>query len=110
AENPELAKAFLAYMYSDEAAQIFAKASAIQPIEGVSKFITDPESKLVYSIYDGGAKASMGGFAATDAVEGVNMKDTLLFTIDSIVTGDKTVAEWQTAVEAVSDQLRGALK
>lgn len=110
AENPELAKAFLAYTYSDEAAAIFAKSGAIQPIEGASKLIDNEESKLVYSIYDNGAKASMGGFAATDAVEGVDMKNTLCFTIDSIVTGDKTVAEWQASVEEVSDQLRAALK
>lgn len=110
AANPDLAKAFLAYMYSDEAAQIFAKAGAIQPIEGASKFITNDESKLVYSIYDNGAKAAMGGFAATDAVEGVSMNDTLFFTIDSIVNGDKTVEQWQTAVEKVSDQLRAAMK
>lgn len=110
AENPDLAKAFLAYTYSDEAVEIFAKAGAIQPVEGASQFITDEESKLVYTIYDNGAKASMGGFASTEAVEGVSMKDTLFFTIDSIVTGDKTVADWQAAVEGVSDQLRAALK
>ncbi len=111
AENPELAKAFMAYLYSDEAAEIFAKTGgAIQPIKGVSNFITDEDTKTIYSVYDTGAIASMGGFAATEAVEGVSMKDTLFFTIDSIVTGDKTVEEWQAAVEGVSDQLRGALK
>lgn len=111
AENPELAKAFMAYMYSDEAAEIFATAGgAIQPIEGVSQYIADEETKMIYSIYDTGAIASMGGFAATEAVEGVSMKETLFFTIDSIATGDKTVEEWQAAVEEVSDQLRGALK
>lgn len=110
AENPDLAKAFLAYMYSDEAAQIFAKAGAVQPIEGASKFITNDESKLVYSIYDNGAKAAMGGFAATDAVEGVSMNDSLFSTIDSVVNGDKTVDQWQTAVEKASDQLRAAMK
>lgn len=110
AENPELAKAFMAYLYSDEAAAIFAASGAIQPIDGVSKYITDENSKTIYSIYDTGAIASMGGFAATEAVEGVNMKETLFFTIDSIMTGDKTVEEWQAAVEEVSDQLRGALK
>lgn len=110
AENPELAKEFLAYMYSDEAAEIFTKSGAVQPIDGVSDFITNEESKLIYSIYDNGAKAAMGGFAATEAVEGVSIADTLLSTIDSIVTGDKEVAEWQAAVESASDQLRGALK
>lgn len=110
AENKELAKEFLAYMYSDEAVEIFANSGAIQPVEGVSKFITNEDSKLIYSIYDNGAKASMGSFATTEAVEGVSMKDTLFFTIDSIVTGDKTVDEWQAAVEEVSDQLRAAMK
>lgn len=110
AQNKDLAKQFLAYMYSDEAAEIFARSNAIQPIEGVSQYITNEDSKLIYSIYDGGAKASMGGFATTEAVEGVSMKDTLFFTIDSIMTGDKTVDEWQAAVEEVSDQLRAAMK
>ncbi len=110
AENPELAKAFMAYTYSDEAAEIFAGNGAIMPVEGVSQYIADEDSKTIYSIYDTGAIASMGGFAATEAVEGVSMKETLFFTIDSIVTGDKTVEEWQTAVEEVSDQLRAAMK
>ncbi|MDD6057816.1 MAG: carbohydrate ABC transporter substrate-binding protein [Clostridiales bacterium] len=110
AENPELAKAFMAYTYSDEAAEIFASNGAIQPIQGVSQYITDEDSKTIYSIYDTGAIASMGGFAATEAVEGVSMKETLFFTIDSIMTGDKSVEEWQAAVEEVSDQLRAALK
>lgn len=52
----------------------------------------------------------MGGFAATDAVEGVSIADTLFRSIDSIVSGDKTVKEWQKNVEKVSDQLRPALK
>ena len=102
----------MAYLYSDEAAEIFATAGAspaIMPIEGVSKYISDEETKMIYSIYDTGAIASMGGFQSTQAVEGVSMKETLFFTIDSIVTGDKTVEEWQKAVEEVSDQLRAAI-
>lgn len=111
AENPELAKKFMAYLYSDEAAEIFATGGgAIQPIKDVNKFITDEDSKMIFSIYDTGAIASMGGFAATEAVEGVSMKETLFFTIDSIVSGNKTVTEWQDAVEEVSNQLRGAMK
>jgi N-acetylglucosamine transport system substrate-binding protein len=63
---------------------------------------------MFYSIYDNGAKAVMGGFASTTPVEGVDMAATLFGTVNSIVSGDKTVAEWQTAVEAASDQLRAA--
>lgn len=109
AKNKEAAKEFMTYVYSDEAAAIFAEAGAIQPIEGISEKLTG-DNKLFYSIYDSGAKAGMGGFAATEAVEGVSMADTLFSTIDSIVSGDKTVKDWKKAVEKVSDQLRSSLK
>ena len=63
-----------------------------------------------YGIYDNGATAVMGGFASTAPVEGVSMADTLFGTVNSIVSGEKTVDEWQKAVEEVSDQLRGAME
>ena len=109
AANPDLAKEFVAYMYSDEAAQIFAKSAAIQPIAGISDSL-EGDNKMFYSIYDNGATAVMGGFAATAPVEGVSMADTLFGTVNSIVSGDKTVEEWQAAVEAASDQLRDAME
>lgn len=111
AENVDMAKEFVAYMYSDEAAQIFAKGEtpAIQPITGVSDSL-EGDNKLFYSIYDNGANAVMGGFAATAPVEGVSMADSLFGTVNSIVSGDKTVADWTKVVEEASDKLRGALQ
>lgn len=109
AENKDLAKEFVAFMYSDVAAEIFAKATAIQPIVGVSKYL-EGDNKMFYSIYDNGATAVMGGFAATAPVEGVSMADTLFGTVNSIVSGDKTITEWQEAVEAASDKLRAAME
>ena len=109
AQNQDMAKEFVAYMYSDEAAQIFAKSTAIQPITGVSDSL-EGDNKMFYSIYDNGATAVMGGFASTAPVEGVNMLDTLCGTVNSIVSGDKTVAEWQAAVEEASDKLREAME
>lgn len=109
AKNQEMAKEFVAYMYSDEAAAIFAKSAAIQPILGVSANL-EGDNKMFYSIYDNGAKAVMGGFTATTPVEGVDMATTLFGTVNSIVSGDKTVEQWQQAVEAVSDQLRAAME
>lgn len=109
AENKDLAKKFIAFLYSDKAATIFAKSGAIQPIKGISESLTG-DNKLFYSIYDTGAKASMGAFATTNPVEGVSMADTLFGTVNSIVSGDKSVAQWQADVEKVSDTLRAALK
>ena len=67
------------------------------------------DNKLFYSIYDDGATAVMGGFASTNPVEGVSMADTLFATVDSVVSGDTKVADWQAAVEEASDKLRDAM-
>ncbi|WP_053375001.1 carbohydrate ABC transporter substrate-binding protein [Paenibacillus sp. FJAT-27812] len=107
AENPDLAKQFIAYLYSDEAAAIFANAGAIQPIAGMSGKL-EGDNKLFYSIYDNGAKAAMGAFATTVPVEGVNISDTVFGSIDSIVTGAKTEQEWVDSITKASDALRNA--
>lgn len=65
---------------------------------------------MFYSIYDTGAKAVLGWISATNPVEGDRMTDTLFGTINSIVSGDKTVDEWQDAIKKTSDSLRDALK
>ncbi|MGL5677162.1 MAG: carbohydrate ABC transporter substrate-binding protein [Cellulosilyticaceae bacterium] len=109
AENADLAKEFIAFLYSDEAAAIFAKVGAIQPINGISDTL-EGDMKVYYSIYDNGAKAAMGSFAATEPVEGVNIADDLFGTVNSIVTGDKTQEQWVNQVVKSSDALRGALK
>ncbi len=109
AKNPELAMEWVAFMYSDKAAEIFANAGAVQPIDGISGQLSD-ENKLYYQIYDNDAAvAVMGGFAATEPVEGVSMADSLFKAVDSIVSGDKTVEEWQAGVEETSDKLRDAM-
>lgn len=110
AKNQDLAKEFVAFMYSDEAANIFAKAGAIQPIEGVADQL-DEDSQVYYHVYDNDAAvAVMGGFAATEPVEGVSMADSLFKAVNSIMSGDKTVEEWQTDVETTSDKLRDAMQ
>lgn len=109
AENADLAKQFIAYLYSDEAASTFAKVGAVQPIKGMSDKL-DGDNKLFYSIYDSGAKAAMGAFATTDPVEGVSISDTVFGTVDSLVTKSKTKDQWVEAITKASDALRGALK
>ena len=109
APNVDLAKEFIAYMYSDEAAAIFAESGAIQPLLGLADTL-EGDNKTYYSIYDNGAKVALGGFATTDAVEGVNIADTVFGTINSLVSGDKTEEEWIEAIKADSDKLREALK
>lgn len=109
AENKDAAKQFVAYMYSDEAAEIFAQSGAVQPITGFADKL-EGDNKLFYSIYDNGAKAALGSFASTDPVEGVNFADTVFGTVNSLVSGDKTEEQWVEAIKKDSDLLRAALK
>lgn len=109
AEHVEEGKAFIAFLYSDEAAEIFAEYGAIQPINGIADSL-EGDMALFYNVYEDGAKAAMGSFATTDSVAGVSISDSLFGTVDSLVTGDTTEDEWITKVTEASDALRGALK
>lgn len=109
AKNKTAAKEFIAFLYSDKAAEIFASYGAVQPISDITDSL-DGDNKLFYSVYEDGAKAVMGGFAATEAVAGVSIYDTLFESINSIMTGDKTVDTWKNEIIAASDKLRDNLK
>lgn len=109
AENKELGKEWLAYLYSDEAAEIMSKYGAIQAVTGVADYL-EGDMKLYYSIYDTGAKAALGGFATTDPVEGVDVRSAWFDPVNSLVSQDKTQEDWVAGITEASDKLRGALK
>ncbi|WP_328722818.1 carbohydrate ABC transporter substrate-binding protein [Streptomyces sp. NBC_00247] len=108
AQHKDAAKDFVAYLYSDEAAKIFAKSNAIQPIQGIADSLTG-ESASFYKLYeDPSVSALVGGFASTSPVEGVDIKATLFDTANSIISGDTTEAKWQSALNEASEKLRQA--
>lgn len=66
------AEQFVAFMYSNKAAQILAAKSAVQPIKGIST-IVDSGAKWLYTLYDDGAKAALGnGTIAPTLIESFN--------------------------------------
>lgn len=110
AVSQDLGKQFIAYMYSDEAANIFSKdGNAVQPIKGMSDKLSG-DAKIYYSIYDTGAVAVMDAFASTAPVEGVTVRSTFFDPINSLVTGDKKESDWVNQIKKDSDALRDALK
>ena len=113
AANKELAEEFMAYMYSDEAVKIIAEnAKAVVPVKGaieIANDYLDPLQVELFKIYDNGALPIMGGFVATNAVEGVSWTDIYLGTIDSIMSGNKTVEDWEKSLEETSAKLREAI-
>ncbi len=106
AANKDAAKQFMAFMYSDAAAAIFAEAGAIQPIPGLTESMTG-DNAMFYSVFDR-AKPAMGSWAATNAVEGVNMTDTLFGSVNSLVSGNLTKEDWTAQIIEVNDALRAA--
>ena len=117
AKNAELAEKFITFMYSDEAAKLFAtKAGCVLPTTTASSFLPekvkdskgkeiDNQKTLFYQIYDNGAKSCTVGFKSVDPIEGVDLTSAegiLYGTVNSVVSGDKTVDDWYNAViEAV---------
>ena len=94
AENIKEAKKFVSYMYSDKACEIFASRNAIQPVLNISDKLNE-DNKLFYSIYDNGAKAAMGNFAAYKSVAGLGSINEVFFDpINSLVSGKLTKEKW----------------
>jgi len=109
AENVDAAKQFIAFLYSDAAAEIFAKTGAIQPVLGIADKL-EGDNVMFYSIYDNGAKSAMGNFAAFDAIPGVETSTVFFEPVNSLVSGELTVDQWLENIKAVNDQMRGNLK
>ena len=109
AENIDAGKQFLAFLYSDTACAIFAKGGAIQPVVGIADML-EGDNKMFYSIYDNGAKAAMGGFAAYNSVPGLGtVREVFFDPINSLVEGTLTKEDWVASVKAASDQMRANL-
>lgn len=110
-KEPELAKEFMAYLYSDEAAKAFIEnGGAVQPIKGAEELITDENSKLFYSIYSDEVKAAIGGWATAPAVEGVSIQDKLFESVNSVANGDMTVEQWQEGVVDAAQKISDAIE
>lgn len=113
AKNADLAKKFMAYMYSDEALDIMAeKGKAVVPVQNgleiASKHL-DPLQVELYEVYQNGTLPVIGNFVGTEAVEGLDYKAVWCGTIDSIMSGDKTVEQWQKDLEDANDKMRAAI-
>lgn len=110
-KEAELAKEFIAYLYSDEASKAFLEnGGAVQPINGIEDMITDENQKLFYSIYEDDVTAALGGWGQAPAVEGVDMTKELFDAVNSVANGDKSVEDWQKDVVSAAEKISEAVK
>ena len=109
APNLDAAKQFVAFLYSDKACSIFAKGGAVQPVPGLTDNL-EGDNKLFYAIYDNGADAAMGNFAAYEAVAGLGtVREVFLDPVNGLVNGTLTQEQWISDVKAASDEMRANL-
>ena len=109
AENVDAAKQFIAYLYSDEAIQIFLKGGAVQPVKDLAETL-DADKQMFYSIYDD-AKAAMGGFAPYNAEAGLGTtREVFLDPINGLVNGNLSMDDYVKNIVEASDKMRANLK
>ena len=109
APNLDAAKQFVAFLYSDAACAIFAKGGAVQPVPGLTDNL-EGDNKMFYAIYDNGADAAMGNFAAYEAVAGLGtVREVFLDPVNGLVNGSVTVDQWISDIKTASDQMRANL-
>lgn len=109
--EPDLAKAFIAYLYSDAAIKTFIEnGNAVMPTVNAVDMITDEQQKAFYSIYNEGVKAALGNFQSAPAVEGLTLKSVIFDNINAVATGDMTVDEWHQAVVDAITKISDAIK
>lgn len=68
------------------------------------------DNVMFYSIYDNGAKAAMGNFAAFEAIPGVEVRTVFFDPVNSLVSGDMDEQAWIDGIISASDQMRANLK
>ena len=106
AEHQDEAKQFLAFLYSDAACEIFAKAGSIQPVLNIAEKL-EGDNQMFYAIYDNGAKAAMGNFAAYDGqVVSVTNREIWFDPVNSLVSGNMTKDQWVEGIKEYNDQMR----
>ncbi len=102
-------KKFIAFLYSDKACAIFAEAGAIQPVLGIADML-EGDNQMFYSIYDNGAKAAMGNFAAYKSAAGLGtVREVFQDPMNGMVSGETTRDKWFEDVKAASEQMRANL-
>ena len=102
AENPELAKEFLRFLYTEDSVKLFAeKANGIYALKDATELSKGLVSDGIYSmnsVYEHGT-SMVFGFAALPEGCKVVPRDEVFNAISDVMTGKMTAEEWALKVE-----------
>ena len=111
AENVDMAKEFLKFLYSEEAIKLNAQTTGgIPPVVGATSLVADVLDPLVLSTFQAfeeGYMPYIGGFAAVDSE--IVPKKEFYGHVNSVVDGKDTVDDWIAASDKISDDVRDSL-
>lgn len=109
AKNADAAKQFVAYMYSDKAAQIFAEnGNAVMPTKTAASNLKDDSVKMFYNTITEDTIVAMDAFNASKSVEGVMIADEIFTNYSNVIEGKTSVADWQKAIVEAANKLHDA--
>lgn len=111
AANVDDAKEFIKFLYSEDAAKIFASHNIVSPRKGSASLLADEQLKGLFDVYNQeGVKAVSGTYAAYDAtaVPDVDFKGTIYGPIEEIASGKEGVSvdTWQESLTELWTTLR----
>ncbi|MGL6199412.1 MAG: carbohydrate ABC transporter substrate-binding protein [Lachnospiraceae bacterium] len=115
AKNPELAKEFLRFLYSDESVKAFAETSgsvyATKTAAELSKEYLSDSVYNMYSIYEESNTSSL--IMSFDALPDnckLNVSDEIFNPLTSVMNGEMTAKEWAESVENAFAQIRSDME
>lgn len=111
AANADDAKEFIKFLYSEDAAKIFASHNIVSPRKDSASLLADEQLKGLFDVYNQeGVKAVSGTYAAYDAtaVPDVDFKGTMYGPIEEIASGKEGVSvdTWQESLTELWTTLR----
>ena len=124
AENIDLAKEFVKFMYSDTVVDILLNntttnketgettaAPIVAPVKGAAEKLPEGTTKDCYEASTADdVVAVTGKWATTQPIEGLDMKKAVYSPVESINTGEMTVDDWQKQLVETWEKCAAALE
>jgi len=114
AKNPEGAKQFLRFLYTDKIVEMYAKynggavLSTVNALDQVKDYLTEDTYSMQSVFNQPGVTALIFGFAAPPEDTKINYSDEIYKPLSDVMTGNMTAAQWAENVDrAYQDMAEG---
>jgi N-acetylglucosamine transport system substrate-binding protein len=113
AKNPELAKVFLKYIYTENSIKLNGeKAKAVMAVKGAVELVKDsitPSSYDCFKAVENGMVPVLGAFRPLDKGSKINVLDEIYKPISALMNNQLTVAQWADKLDKVYTKVREEL-